>query len=178
LDEQTPEELEAHYGPSGPAAPALAWMEALQRGDFEAAWRLTDPTFRLVIAQGWIWAHREREDVGAYDRDELAAALADPDLDHPLRAAFAEALFSSVPTDEHWATGSRPRPLTPGYELVLLVPNVTEPFVIDEPTPLFAHGILMHFTGSGWLVAGSGVVTPAVPGWPPIEGQAPPPIPS
>jgi len=63
-DRQSAEELDAHYGPKGPVAAANAWMKKVLAGDSRSAWKRTDPTFRLVLAQSWLWANREHTDVG------------------------------------------------------------------------------------------------------------------
>ena len=170
MDAQTPEELEAQYASSGPVAAALEWADAMRRRDFKALWSRTDPTFRLVTAQRWIWAHRTDGRIEAYDRDELAAALSKPEGEHPLKGFFAEAVCAE-PLPDDLAGASRPRPVGPGYELVLLVPGVKEAFVVNRSTEMFAFGMLMHFRDSRWMVSGQDIESPATPGWPPVEGH-------
>ncbi len=69
---QGPEELQAHYGPDGPVAAAVAWLEIVISSDLMDVWPRTDPQLRLVLAQAWLWANRDHPDVAPYDRDEAA----------------------------------------------------------------------------------------------------------
>src|SRR5438552_969394 len=140
-DFQTEAELAAHYGPDGPVAGALAWLEAIFNDDLLAAWRVTDPNLRLVLAQAFLWANREHPHTAGYDLGETARTLASLDADHDLWPSFVQTQlrefheafdeFFSVP----YGAGSRPRPVGIDYEIVKFVHTERdEPAIISEPT--------------------------------------------
>jgi hypothetical protein len=169
--EQTPE-LEAYFGPGGPVEGAHPWLEAVfDHHDFAAAWRLMDDNLRLAIAHDWVWGNRNHPHVRFQQRDEMARRFADADVTHPLWRAFsAIQLNKLVAIGYHrdtWGAVSWPRPVAPGYELVLFVPTGGEPVVFDTPQ----HGevnlkLLMRHDGERWLVAGFSENVPQ-PGWRP-----------
>ncbi len=169
---QSAEELDSHYGASGPVMAARQWLTLiLAEDDYEGAWKLTDPVLRLARAQAWIYNNQDFPDVASEDRDELAAALAQRPSAHPLWADFAHT--ESQQMNEAWAAysldrlgaASRPRLLDVDYEIVIFTP-ADEPVLITEPTLVEGLVFVMHFTEDGWLVAAPGDRLP-VPGWPP-----------
>jgi hypothetical protein len=83
-DEQSLPELASHYGPRGPVAAANEWISLVLSGNLRAAWPKTDATLRLVLAQAWLWANRERPDVEPFDLDDGAQSLAGLTFDHDL----------------------------------------------------------------------------------------------
>jgi hypothetical protein len=173
-DQQTPEELAAHYGHGGPVEMANAYMYGiLELGDYAAVWPLCDDNLRLVAAQSWLWANREHPVVARYDRDAAAAGLANDGPAHPLWEAFAVTTL-----DEHreaWAgvnlttigAASRPRPIGTDLELLIFLDTGGEAIVVQEPT-LIDNAILfiMRSTPTGWRVAAIGDRL-YEPGWPP-----------
>jgi hypothetical protein len=77
FEEQTPEELEAHYGPEGPVEAARTWFSLVVRDrDLRAAWPKTDPNLRLVMTQGWCWANRSHPLLKTLEGAGLARELA------------------------------------------------------------------------------------------------------
>lgn len=171
-DEQTPEELAAHFAPGGPARVVDDWIRAVfLAGDMAAAWRLMDPIFRLVVAQAWLWANRTDLSVREASLEETASALSEVDSTHPLWPSFAATEldeFRELELDfESWGFASRPRPVAPDYELVYLVrTGSTETVIIAEPTPVRIHPFLVHHAAGRWWMAGFGPA-PMEPGWPP-----------
>ena len=169
---ESPEEREIHFGPGGPVEAAKRWLEDIVlRTDVRSAWRGTDPDYRLALTQAIIFLNQENPLLMGYERDELAHALAQEHPNHPLWASFENLLAGEFLNDlgevqvENW-TAVSPRPIAPGYELVLFP---REPGEELEPPEIYAHGILIHFRDGRWLVAGLSE-RQAVPGWPPDLG--------
>lgn len=170
-DRQSPAELEAHYGPGGPVAAVLEWIQAVfDEGDMRASWPLTDPGYRLCLAQAWVWANRGQEALSTYDLELLAEEFAEVACRHPLWGAFAETTLEEhtvLEFDlESWGFASRPRPVVPDYELVFLIRTDGETVLITEPTDVRAHPFLVHHTPGGWRFAGYSGIVPE-PSWPP-----------
>ncbi|MFG1660686.1 hypothetical protein ACGFIY_29530 [Micromonospora chersina] len=169
--DQTHAELEAHE--KGPAGYGMVWVECVLTGDLLSAWALLDDPFRLALAQQWIHANREDADVARFDRDDLAHDLSSPQcVQHPLWPRVHDAVLAELRRDlAGWDAVrlgflSRPRPVSPGYEVVVLGQG-TEVKVIDHSRPMVAYPMLMHLTERGWLIARAGADTAPVPGWPP-----------
>lgn len=190
-DEQTPEELAAHYGPQGPVAAASSWLEAVAlEGDYAKAWTMMTPTLRLARSQAWLWNNREEFEQASESLDEQAAMLAAEPSTHPEWHSFAELELEQMqevwPAEDYAKVGiaSRPRPLGPNLEVVLFammddpgilsvssgvsgdVLQVDWPGRAVEITP-YAVLIVEHVEGR-WLVAGHNHETIPVPGWPPV----------
>lgn len=175
---QSEEELAAHYGPDGPVAAALQWLDAIFHDDLRAAWAKTEPNLRLVLAQAFLWANRTHPHTSGYDLDEGAAALAGLSFDHDLWPSFEatqlrefheafDAFFS-----EPYGAASRPRPVGLDFEIVKFVRTESdEPEFVVGPTLVEAQVFLLRATSDGWLVAGQGVDAPPEPGWPPTPGH-------
>jgi len=168
----SPEERLIHFGPGGPVAAAKSWLEdVVVRRDVRSAWRITDPDYRLALTQAIIFLNEQHSLLMGYDRDELAHALAEEHPTHPLWDTFEALLGEEFLNDlgevrvENWTSVS-PRPIAPGYELVLFP---REPGEELDPPEIYAHGLLLHFREGRWLVAGLSE-RQAVPGWPPDLG--------
>jgi hypothetical protein len=168
----SPEERRIHFGPGGPVEAARRWLEAIVvRRDVRSAWENTDPDYRLALTQAIIFLNQEHPLLMGYERDQLAQALAEEDPSHPLWESFESLLAEEFLNDleevrvENW-TAVTPRPIAPGYELVLFP---REPSGDIDPPEIYAHGILIHFRDGRWLVAGLSE-RQAVPGWPPDLG--------
>lgn len=93
-------------------------------------------------------------------------------VQHPLWPRARDAVLAELRRDlAGWDAGllgflSRPRPVSPGYEVVVLGQG-REARVIDHSRPMVAYPILMHLTERGWLITRAGADTAPVPGWPP-----------
>jgi hypothetical protein len=173
---QSQEELDAHFGPSGPVTAAADWLYLVTSGDLRQAWPRTDPTLRLVLAQAWLWANRSHVLVRPYDIEEAAPRLAGLTFDHELWPHFEETQVGEFAENfgdydrSRWGAGSRPRPIPPDYEIVKFFDTDGQVLHFDEPT--FIEGgikLLVRSTPEGWVVAGFGE-EPPVPGWPPEPG--------
>jgi hypothetical protein len=169
----TPEEQEVYFGPQGPVEAAKRWLEDIvARRDVAAAWRRTDPDYRLALAQAVIFLNQENPHLAYADRAALARELAEEDAIHPLWKAFADLLTEEFLHDlgeinvANWGRVT-PRPIAPGYELVLFARDDVP--TSDYPPEMTSHGVLMHHREERWLVAGLSE-RPAVPGWPPDLG--------
>jgi hypothetical protein len=167
----SPEERQIHFGPDGPVAAARTWLEAIARKDVRSAWQGTDPDYRLALTQAIIFLNQDHPSLMGYEREALAHALAEEDPGHPLWGSFENLLAEEFLNDlgevrvENWGAVT-PRPISPGYELVLFP---REPVDDLGPPEIYAHGILIHFRDGRWLVAGLSE-RQAVPGWPPDLG--------
>ncbi len=171
---QTPEELAAHYGKDGAVAAAGSWLATYLDLGLGAVWVRTDPSLRLVMAQGWLWANRSHPEIVGQDLDELAARIVEAApadgwprvvlsyLDAELRGQMAPWLL-----DGRYGAASRPRPIATGYELVVLLECGDEPRVFTELTQEYAELFVMRQTPHGWLLAGFGDERVPTPGWPP-----------
>ncbi len=171
--DQSPEERDAHFGPGGPVEAAKGWLEDIVlRRDVRAAWRRTDPSYRLALSQAIIFLNDHSPLLEGQDREALARDLAAEEPIHPLWNSFAELLSEEFMQDlgevnvENWGRIT-PRPIAPGYELVLFAHGDREPG--SFPAEMSSHGVLMHLSDGRWLVAGLSE-RPAVPGWPPDLG--------
>jgi hypothetical protein len=173
-NEGSPEEREVHFGPGGPVEAAKGWLDdVVFRRDVRAGWRRMDPDYRLALTQAIIFLNDQNPLLKPHDRDTLALELSEEAPDHPLWEGFAELLAEEFLQDlgeinvENWDLIT-PRPVGPGYELVLFAhPGAggAEPY----PPEMTSHGVLMHLRDGRWLVAGLSE-RPAVPGWPPDLG--------
>lgn len=120
---QSQEELDAHYGPNGPAAAAQQFLEAMLLGEPENAWAHASAEFREELR----------------DADLLAEWKSTIDLDLDSYRAG------------RWGFGSRPRVLSPDRELVLLVES--EPGeVITGPQLRRTAPFVMELRLEGWRV--------------------------
>ena len=154
-------------GAQSPEAAATAWVEAvMDRRDLAAAWRLTDPTLRLVLAQYWIWSHRGEAVVGAQEEwDRLARALAECPSAHPLWERFASDRlrrwreFWSGFSAKTWEVRDEPEPIGVGLEVVT--------FAETGGPALPVRRFAVRDTPDGWLVAGLDGTALFQPGWPP-----------
>jgi hypothetical protein len=118
------------------------------------------PQLRLALVRSWIWANRAHPLLAGPNRDELAAALAAEKPFHPLWDAFAQTQLDEFAEKwrdfdrENWGAASRPRPITPDYELVLLVYTGGKEIRVERETEVEAIALLMRSTPAGWRVAG------------------------
>ncbi len=178
--EPTPEELA--MAQSGLPALALAWVGAVRRGDIDSVWLMTDPQFRLGLAQMWIWHNRDAVDQDLHregiSRDELAEQLVATDTPrHPLWVHCARVSMRTISKaagdlDGELASGTRPRPVGPGLELIRLFPLDRMPAdehgnrIFPPGMSVEALSLVMRLADDQWKVAGIGHHL-LQPGWPP-----------
>jgi hypothetical protein len=164
--EFSPADVDAHYGPNGPVASALAWVEMVLDGRLADAWPSTSAIFRLALTRHWCWRNRAALHSQGHDPLLVAAALADDGPAHPLWPAFDRSQKppeSAVRDAEtRWIAAGPPEPVGPDLEVVELVPAKTAGRGHHAP-PLT---LLVRLSPRGWLVAGHGR-SPTQPGWPP-----------
>lgn len=125
----TMEEPEGLGGESTPKTAAMAesglpqlahrWVEVLRHCDIAATWQMTDPVFRLALAQMWIGSNADElgHDIRSegISPDELAAQLANESPRHPLWGHCARVTMRTIlqavgDIDREFAVGMRPRP--------------------------------------------------------------------
>ncbi len=161
--------------PGSPQASVLAWVEAaVDRRDLSAAWALTDPTLRLVLAQEWIWRHEgDRILAPGEDRDALADALAASPSEHPLWERFASELTGDWQrvwkgfSARTWRAWEQPEVIGLDVEMVTLVETGGAPVAGAPGRASLTRRFLVRHTGEGWLVAGLNGEQVFRPGWPP-----------
>lgn len=185
-DQQTPEEAEAQAGDGSVGQFVMLWVSAiLDSGAWALAMATSTPELRLARAQAWVMNAQRTGQADGFDRDALAASLAAVDESHALWSDYAAAEvqgFREVWGDvgNHLAVGSRPRPLDPDHELVLVVDYRTVPNdeqahgdhvakVVDSPTEIAAFPfVVRHYEGGRFLIAShNGPDNMPAPGWPP-----------
>jgi hypothetical protein len=159
--EQTPEELQAHFGPAGPIQAATQFLESmLQQRDYAAAWRLMDPDFRRRRAEQWVEANAQHSMIVGRDLDQLVEELTMIESTSDLWPTFAGIELSTFVSAwsnvdlETWGWASRPRPIAPGYEVALFIPTEGTVRVVTESTLVHGLPLVMHYTECGWLFAG------------------------
>jgi len=157
VDYELPPEQAAQFGPHGPVPAAFEWLSAVVDGDLRRAWRTTHPLYRLLLTQAFVAANGQHPQVSSDDPSTLAAALAAQSPDHPLWDAYAETqlreFVAVLPEDfsfSDYGIASRPRPVSPDYELLLISRRVGP---VDEPSPTEAK-LLVGLDAGAWLVAG------------------------
>jgi hypothetical protein len=162
-----------------PQEVAMAWVRAvMDDADLEAAWPLTDPTLRLVLAQDWVWTYRHHSMIG-HNRDweALAQGLAACPPDHPLWERFAEELLSRW---QHiwkgfnattWRAWDEPEVIALDLEMVtFLESDGGEPVRFEPGRSAFARRFAMRHTDDGWKLASINGDQMFLPGWPPSLG--------
>jgi hypothetical protein len=127
-DEPTEAELASQLGPGSPAQAAIDWLNALIGPDgLQAAWPLTDSDFQLALVQDLLWSNRNHPTIAGSDLDRLAAEVVQGDPRDPLWIEFHSILKEKLAALPDWLVAgqygiaSKPRPLIPQYELILLV---------------------------------------------------------
>ena len=167
-----PEEL---TGPETAQAAARRWVKALMDdGDLAAAWPLTDPVLRLVLAQDWVWTNRHHPQIG-HDRswDELARALAAVAPEHELWPTFAAELITRYHkmwegfSTRTWATWDQPEVVGLDLEMVTFLESDGRPVRFEPGRSSLARRFALRHTDEGWLVASVSGGQMFVPGWPP-----------
>jgi hypothetical protein len=119
-------------------------------------WSRTDPDLRLAMAQAFILAHRAHPQIAGRDRDRLAARIVR--ADHADAWALevighlGDGLRRGLPAwllERRCGVPSGPRPVTPGYEEVLLVETDGGRPLLYLGERLRARALLLHHTRQG-----------------------------
>ncbi len=159
-----------------PQQAATRWVKAvIDDGDLGAAWPLTHPVLRLVLAQDWVWTHRHHPTIGP-DRswEELARRLAALPPEDELWDAFAQELltrwrktwagFSSTT----WDAWDQPEVIGLDLEMVTFLEREgSRPVRFVPGRSAMARRFAMRHTTNGWQVASVSGDQLFVPGWPP-----------
>ncbi len=152
----------------------MAWVRAVMIDrDLRAAWPMTDPTLRLVLAQDWIWSFRHHPVIGHdADWDRLAEGLAACPSEHPLWDRFAadtielwQKIWRGFGSSE-WTVWDQPEVLGLDLEMVSFVAPDDEG-VTKPSRSRFARRFALRHTDDGWKVAGINGEQMFEPGWPP-----------
>ena len=155
---------------------ATRWVKAvMDDGDLKAAWPLTDPVLRLVLAQDWVWMHRHHTMIG-HDRswDDVARGLAAVPPDHELWEIFAAELVDRWRTiwagftTGTWLPWEQPEVVGVDLEMVTFLESEDgEPVRFEPGRSSLARRFALRHTEEGWRVAGVSGDQMFVPGWPP-----------
>jgi len=158
-----------------PQAAARRWVEAvMDNGDLDAAWPLTDPVLRLVLAQDWIWTHRHEPRIG-HDRDweSIARELATCPSTHELWESFTQEQIAYWHTiwkgfsTLTWGVWDEPEVVSLDMEMVTFMESDGRPVRFAPGRSAFARRFAMRHGPEGWLVAGVNGDQLFRPGWPP-----------
>lgn len=160
-EEWTDDSERAHWGPDGPAQPAMRWFSSLlKRRDMLEAWGLTDPRLRRELVGAWFDANPTHPALKDQVRDELVEALAQEDPAHSLWPAFAHTQLGELetwlePVDlVSWGFGSAPRPVSLDEEIIILVESVPGGEQLQAGERRRFYEILMRHADGRWRVAG------------------------
>ena len=155
---------------------ATRWVKAvMDDGDLVAAWPMTDPVLRLVLAQDWVWSHRHHPMLG-HDRswEEVARGLAAVPPDHELWDTFATELMNRWHkmwtgfNSKDWVAWDQPEVIGLDLEMVTFLESDGKAPVRFEPgRSALARRFAMRHTAEGWRVASVSGDQMFVPGWPP-----------
>lgn len=161
----------------------------MDRQDLEAAWPLTDPTLRLVLAQDWVWNHRHElagrdavfadHPAGAADNDweGIARGLAECPSTHPLWDRLAADVIAQWQrvwrgfSARTWGISGQPEVLALDLEMVTFVEAGTKPAAIHPGHYAFARRFAMAHADGRWTVASINGDQLFRPGWPPTLGR-------
>lgn len=159
---QTSEELDAHFGPGGPAAVAQRFFEALYRAQsLRAAYKVMTPELRRDRTDAWVELNAAHPELAKLDHETLAVRLAEPEPKDSLWPAFEASSLQDFATaysfidPDSYGYASRPRPIGVDQELVLLVKgDCNAPRVFDRPTLISGAQFVLEHRDGCWLVAG------------------------
>lgn len=161
---------------STPQVVAMAWVEAvMDDGDLAAAWPMTDPVLRLVLAQDWVWTYRHHSMIGhEQDWEALARGLASCPSEHHLWDKFAAELIGRWHTiwngfsSRSWGAAEEPEVISLDLEMVtFLEADGDDPVRFEPGRSAFARRFAMRHTEDGWRLASINGDQMFVPGWPP-----------
>jgi hypothetical protein len=158
----------ASQGTSGPDQRAWEWLESIRAQDTRRVWRLMEPDFRLVMAQGWITHNPEALDhptVAGLDQNAFARELATEESTHPLWRHCARVSLREITQaydgleQRDLRIGTRTRLIGPDLELVRFFP--VDELDQDEDGQYYlapgkwAHSfsVLLRHGEPGWQVA-------------------------
>lgn len=155
---------------------AARWVKAvMDDGDMLAAWPLTDPVLRLVLAQDWVWTNRHHPKIG-FDTswDEVARGLAAVPPAHELWDAFADELVLrwrktwSGFSARTWRAWDEPEVIGLDLEMVTFLESPDGGPVRFQPgRSALARRFAMRHADEGWQLASVSGDQMFVPGWPP-----------
>lgn len=142
-------------------------------GDLRAGWASVDPVLRLCLAQQWALDNAAAVAAGGYDREALAAALAQEQPVHERWPDFervhVKGLRQILPSADTWGIGGNTRLVAPDVELLYLhdtrdlSEGVWRP---DQPRRVWP--LLMRWDHQNWLILNVSSETFPQPGWPPV----------
>ncbi|WP_454195791.1 hypothetical protein [Nocardia sp. Marseille-Q1738] len=171
LREMGPAERARFLGHARIAKAADTFLDSVcKEGNLKAVWSIVDPPLRLAMAQRWILDNAAQFDADGYDRDTVAAALAEENPDHPLWTHFervhVRSIKAAIPAVR--GTGTNTRLLAPDVELLHIHDQAGREGSAWQPGEVrHIFPIAMRFDGDEWRVASLGTESLPVPGWPP-----------
>lgn len=159
------------------SAAVLAWVGAVFEGnDLGMVWRFTDAPFRLASAQAWILSNQDLPDLLNEDRDQVAAALSEPECTHPLWETFSGSVLIRLRNDladlgapEFRRVIEKDEGMSAGQDLefVALTGEEKAGFELGETVT-----VRLFIVRDGARIAGLGQYL-LQPGWPPARKELP-----
>jgi len=171
----SPEERQRFLGHLTLVNAAWRFLRPLAERDLRAAWPALDEDLRLALAQQWVLDNSAELDRDGYNRDEVAAAIAADEPEHPLWRHFERVHLRGfdqvLPPAETWGIGANTRLIAPDIEVLFLHDISDMPDTQWQPgEERHVYPILMRWDGEAWRVRNFGTEIEPVPGWPPVLG--------
>lgn len=146
----------------------------MDESDLAAAWPLTDPTLRLVLAQEWVWTHRHRSIIGHNrDWDLIARGLAACPSEHGFWPELALEWVTRWQktwkgfNSRTWAAWDQPEVVALDLEIVTFMESDGTPVRFEPGRAAFARRFALRHGDDGWKVASINGDQIFEPGWPP-----------
>jgi hypothetical protein len=167
-DDQTQEELDLHYGETGPVVAAWAWLDAVfTQQDLAAAWPLMDTPLRELLARDFVDANAQHPYVVPLDKVELVRDLVSVPSSHELWIPFAEIQIRKLRDRLDWITSvetlgaaSRPRVVGIDVEAVVILNTNGDTIRFESDQIIVGEVLTLHLRNTrcedGWLVTVGG----------------------
>ncbi|MGV9275962.1 hypothetical protein [Streptomyces griseosporeus] len=169
-----PEEAALYAAQAPVMEAAFAFADAYWvKHDMRETWAATHPTLRRCWAQSWMMPLLARMRADGFDRDEVAEAFVEDEVEHVLWEPFARKQIehATLPVDwETWGVKVNPEPIAPDIALVRLLPVPQGGVLRAGETYASVPLLLQYEDGPGWRLLNFTSENVPTPGWPPQMG--------